>query len=117
MLAAQYMLSSGAASLILLGRSGRCADVADMRLLADEQSTARVTLLRADVSGRSEAANAMSAAHDGPERLGGVLHAAGLQASSPPLPPDFAQGICSCLSKGYPKKYLKMASPAREMAL
>ena len=80
LLTASYMLSSGTASLILLGRSGRCANSADMRLLADAGNAACVTLLRADVSGRSEAGDAVAASHDGPVRLGGLLHAAGLQA-------------------------------------
>ena len=80
LLTASYMLSCGAASLILLGRTGRCANADDMRLLTDDRCDACVTLLRADVSGRSEAGHAVAAAHENPVRLGGLVHAAGLQA-------------------------------------
>ncbi len=80
LLTASYMVASGAARLILLGRTGRCANATDMRMLADEGCRACVTLLRADVSGLSEAENAVATAHCAPARLGGLLHAAGLQA-------------------------------------
>ena len=83
MLTASYMLESGAAALVLLGRSGRCANAADMRMLADEGCAACVTLLRADVSGRSEADHAISTACRASVPLGGLLHAAGLQARHP----------------------------------
>lgn len=101
LLTASYMLEFGAATLILLGRTGRCANAADMRMLADEGCRACVTLLRADVSGQSEAQNTVTTAHCAPVRLGGVLHAAGLQARNLPLPREC---LCLLFSMAFPLK-------------
>lgn len=76
LLTAAWLLESGATSLVLSGRAGRVSRVSDLTALI--QGPGLVTLFAGDASA-AEAADNLAF----PQRLpvGGVLHAAGLQAS------------------------------------
>jgi NAD(P)-dependent dehydrogenase (short-subunit alcohol dehydrogenase family) len=91
LLTASHLAGSGAGALLLLGRSGRAARPTDLAALLRASPDACITLLRADVTGLSESQAAVSAARRCGPRLGGIVHAAGLQARmSLPLP-NFVQ--------------------------
>jgi len=84
LLFAGWMVQSGARCVVLLGRSGRVAAAADLHALA--AGLARVMVMRADVARGEEAAAAATAAAAVDRRLGGVIHAAGVQVRAPLFP-------------------------------
>ena len=69
-------MQNGGRHLVLTGRSGRVQRAADLALLMT--SEALVVLLAGD--GSAEAARSLVRSAAGAGRLGGVMHAAGLQA-------------------------------------
>ena len=81
LLTANWMAGSGARSLVLLGRSGYAAISADAGVISS--SLALVTLVKSDVGFSEDAKAALWAARGRDGRLGGIVHAAGVQVSLP----------------------------------
>ena len=79
LMSAEWMLQNGSAHAVLLGRTGRMAGLAEATAVSSTVSCTHA--MRCDVAVSTEAQAAAAAASCGGWQLGGVLHAAGLQAS------------------------------------
>ncbi len=80
LMSAEWVLQNGSAHAVLLGRTGRMAGSAEAALVS---STARcIQAMRCDVAVSTEGQEAAAAAACGGWKLGGILHAAGLQVCS-----------------------------------
>eukprot|EP00887_Chlorella_sp_A99_P003340 scaffold26.g3340.t1 len=80
LLAARWMAGGGASNMVLLGRSGCAAGKAEAVALRSWPTLA--TVVKCDVSRSADARDAFGAARGMRQRLGGVVHAAGLQAGA-----------------------------------
>lgn len=77
MMTAMWLMVGGATSALLLGRSGKLANLKDLENFGPLACS--VAIARADVAAQEEAREALEVARTDSEGAGHVLHAAGLQ--------------------------------------